>query len=99
VPETGRIFFQAGLAPLDRHNAVRVNFRNPNRAPLLLIAGEKDHVVPAAMNRSNYRKYRGAEARTEFKEFPGRCHWIIAQDGWQEVAGYVADWLQKLPGK
>jgi pimeloyl-ACP methyl ester carboxylesterase len=99
VLETGRIFFQAGLALLDRKNAVRVNFRNPNRAPLLLIAGEKDHVVPAAMNRSNYAKYRGSGARTDFKEFPGRCHWIIAQEGWEEVAGYVAEWLQQLSGK
>ena len=99
VPETGRIFFQAGLALMDAHNAVRVNFRNSARAPLLLIAGEKDQNVPAAMNRSNYAKYRGSGARTDFKAFPGRCHWIIAQDGWEQVAGYIADWLGQLPGK
>ena len=99
VPETGRIFFQAGLALMDRHNAVRVNFRNSARAPLLLVAGEKDQNVPAAMNRSNYAKYRGSGARTDFQVFPGRCHWIIAQDGWEQVAGYIADWLGQLPAK
>jgi pimeloyl-ACP methyl ester carboxylesterase len=99
VPETGRIFFQAGLALMDPQNAVRVNFRNPSRAPLLLIAGEKDQNVPAAMNRSNYAKYNGSGARTDFKVFPGQCHWIIAQEGWEQVAGYISDWLEQIPRK
>jgi pimeloyl-ACP methyl ester carboxylesterase len=93
IPDTGRIFFEAGLALFDRSNAVKVNFKNPDRAPLLMIAGEADHVVPAAMNRANFAKYRRSKARTDFKEFPGRVHWIIAQDGWKEVAGYIFEWL------
>jgi pimeloyl-ACP methyl ester carboxylesterase len=92
VPETGRIFFQAALGT----NAVRVDFANPSRAPLLMIAGERDHVVAAGLNRSNFRKYARSKARTDFKEFPGRCHWIIAQEGWEEVAGYSAGWLEGL---
>jgi hypothetical protein len=32
---------------------------------------------------------------TDFREFPGRSHWIIAQPGWQEVAAYIAEWLGK----
>jgi pimeloyl-ACP methyl ester carboxylesterase len=92
IPDTGRIFFQAGLALFDRTNAVKVNFENATRAPLLLIAGGSDHVVPAAMNRSNFAKYRRSRARTDFKEFPGRVHWIIAQKGWEEVAAYILGW-------
>jgi pimeloyl-ACP methyl ester carboxylesterase len=94
VPETGRIFFQAGLALADPRSPVRVNFQNGQRAPLLLIAGGNDHIVPAASNRANHEKYRGSAAVTDFKEFPGRTHWIIAQDGWEEVAGYAADWAE-----
>jgi len=90
IPETGRIFFQAALGT----NAVRVDFANATRKPLLLIAGERDHVVAAGLNRSNFRKYARSRARTDFKEFPGRCHWIIAQDGWEEVAEYSAGWLE-----
>lgn len=90
IPETGRIFFQAALGTA----AVGVNFANPTRRPLLLIAGERDHVVAAGLNRTNFRKYSASKARTDFKEFPGRAHWIIAQDGWEEVAGYAADWLE-----
>lgn len=89
VPDTGRIFFQAALAARE----VGVNFKNPTRAPLLMVAGELDHVVPAALNRYNFKKYARSPAMTEFKEFSNRTHWLIAQDGWEEVAGYVADWL------
>lgn len=46
VPETGHIFFQAALAPLDSHGAVQVAFHNGERSPLLLIAGAQDHTVP-----------------------------------------------------
>jgi dipeptidyl aminopeptidase/acylaminoacyl peptidase len=77
---------------------VQVNFKNANRAPLLLIAGTEDHIVPAAMNRANYRKYQRSLAKTDFKEFASRVHWIIAQGGWEEVADYIAQWLDQFPG-
>jgi pimeloyl-ACP methyl ester carboxylesterase len=96
VPETGRIFFQGAVAPIDPRSPTRVNFANGTRAPLLLIAGEKDHVVPAVVNRRNYRAYGRSAARTDFREFPGRVHWIIAEDGWQEVAEHIAGWLDGL---
>lgn len=96
VPETGRIFVQAALAMLDPASPLTVDFSKPDRAPLLLIAGEKDHIVPPRTNRSNHRRYAASPARTDFHEFPGRCHWIIGQEGWEEVAGYVAGWLDSL---
>jgi pimeloyl-ACP methyl ester carboxylesterase len=98
VPETGRIFFQSALAPLSAKSPARLNFRKPGRTPLLLVAGGSDHIVPAAINRANYRRARQSPSLTTFKEFPARAHWIIAQDGWDEVAGFIADWLDRLPG-
>jgi len=98
VPETRRIFFQAAISLLDPGSPLKVDFRNPSRAPLLLVAGANDHIVPAAQNRANYAKYGGSTARTDFKEFPGRTHWIIAQDGWEEVADYVESWVRRQPG-
>ncbi len=93
TPETGRIFFQAALAPFARNSPARVDFRNAGRAPLLMIAGADDHIVPAAIVRRNYRRYAQSGAVTDFTEFPGRVHWIIAQRGWQEVAEHIAEWL------
>jgi hypothetical protein len=48
------------------------------------------------MVRANYHKYsQKSGALTEFHEFPGRTHWLIAQPGWEEIAAFVDDWLQK----
>jgi pimeloyl-ACP methyl ester carboxylesterase len=94
TPETGRIFFQGAMAPFSPGSPTRVDFRNPTRAPLLLIAGEKDNIVPAAVIRRNYRKYAGSAAVTDFRAFPGRAHWIIAQPGWEEVVGFIGEWLE-----
>ncbi|WIG61136.1 MAG: hypothetical protein OJF49_003884 [Ktedonobacterales bacterium] len=99
VPETGRIFFQAAFAALDPHHALHVNFENPTRAPLLLIAGENDHLVPAHVVKSNYEHHQRSAARTDFHEFAGRAHLLTSQDGWEEVAGFVANWLDQLPAK
>lgn len=96
VPETSRIFFQAALAMLDKKSPTRVNFNNGKRGPLLMIAGEVDRVVPAAMVRNNYRLYnQRSGAVTEFKEFPNRVHWIIAEPGWEEVVDYTDEWLRR----
>ncbi len=93
VPETGRIFFQSAF----QSPATRVNFRNGTRAPLLITAGSEDHIVPASLNRTNFRRYAGSGAVTEFSEFPGRRHWVIAEPGWEAVAAKVADWFEQLP--
>ena len=47
------------------------------------------------INRRNHRAYAKSGARTDFREFPDRTHWIIAQDGWQEVAEHAATWLEE----
>jgi predicted esterase len=99
VPESGRLFFQAAFAQLDPSHALRVNFENPNRAPLLLIAGELDHLVPAHVVRTNYEPHQRSSARVDFHEFPGRAHLLTSQDGWEEIAGYINTWLEQLPAK
>jgi pimeloyl-ACP methyl ester carboxylesterase len=99
VPETGRIFFQAAVSAASPASPARVNFDNMARPPLLLVAGGDDHIVPPQINRTNFRKSAAPGVTTGFREFPGRGHWIIAQDGWEEVAGYIADWLGSLPGR
>jgi pimeloyl-ACP methyl ester carboxylesterase len=95
IPAPGRIVFQAGLANLNPWAATKVDYRNDRRAPLLLIAGSEDHIVPASVNRANLRKYRRSAARTDFVEFPGRSHLIVAQKDWEEVADHALSWAQK----
>ena len=94
VPETGRIFFQAAFAQLDPHHALHVNFKNNERAPLLLITCEHDHLVPVHVSRANYEHYQQSSARTDFHEFPGRSHLLMSEKGWEEIAGYALNWLK-----
>ena len=96
TPETGRIFFQSAMAAVNPGSPTKVNFRNGTRAPLLIIAGGADRIVPPVINRRNHRAYAKSEARTDFREFPDRTHWTIAQDGWEEVAEHIAGWLSEL---
>ena len=71
-----------------------MNHLNDHRVPLLLIAGGSDHLVPPILNQVNFKKYGKSRAVTDYKEFPGRSHLIVAQEGWEEVAAYALDWAQ-----
>ena len=92
APGPGRVLFDGVLANVNRHTALQVDFKNDDRAPLLLIAGGEDHVVPASVDKQMFKRQSKSEALTEFKEFPGRGHYIVGQDGWEEVADYALDW-------
>jgi pimeloyl-ACP methyl ester carboxylesterase len=92
VASANRVLFQGAAANLSPRTPLEVNFRNNDRAPLLFIASDKDHVVPAKASRSNYEKYAQSSAVTEFKEFPGRSHFLVGQKGWEEIADFALSW-------
>lgn len=96
IPTSGRIFLQALLAPLT--DVTKVDYRNSQRAPLLIVAGELDRTVEASMNLANFRKYSRSTAITDYREFRGRTHWIVSQPGWEEIADHVMEWLAKEVG-
>jgi Lysophospholipase len=91
IPGSGRPFFQAGLANFNPNAKTKVDFKNPARAPLLLITGAIDRICPPAINLSTFKQQRKAPSATDHKEYPGRCHWP-GQDGWEEVADYALNW-------
>ena len=92
VPGPGRPIFQAAFANFTPMAATDVNHSKCDRAPLLLIAGTEDLLVPPILNRINYNLYRFSAATTEYKEFTNRSHLIIAQKGWEEVAEFALSW-------
>jgi len=92
VPGAGRVLWQGALANLNPRSPLKVDFKNPDRAPLLLIAGGSDHVIPASVDRQMAKKEGKAPAVTDYKEFPGRSHFTVGQEGWEEVADYALDW-------
>ena len=93
VPETGRIFYEAGFANFALHPATEVHFSNAQRAPLLIVGAEKDHTVPASVSRAQYKKYERSPATTEYLEFEGRPHLFIVGEGSDEVAAAIDGWL------
>ncbi len=72
-----------------------IDFRKPH-SPLLFIAGEKDHIIPASLNMKNFNAYTDRGSIRAFKMFPDRTHYICGQKNWEEVAAYCAEWLEKL---
>jgi pimeloyl-ACP methyl ester carboxylesterase len=92
VPGPDHVLFQAGLANFNPHAPTTVDFDNDTRAPLLLIAGGRDHIAPASVTKANYRLYRGSRAVTDYKEFPDRSHYTVGEPGWEEVADYALRW-------
>jgi alpha-beta hydrolase superfamily lysophospholipase len=93
VPETGRIFYQAGFANFALHPATEVHFKNAERAPLLIVGAEKDHTVPASVSRAQHKKYERSSARTDYLEFKGRPHLFMVGEGSDEVAAAIDSWL------
>ena len=86
VPES-RGLYRSALTPDGKVDWTRA------RAPLLIIAGEKDHIFHPSLNRANCKRYAKSPSITAFKEFPGRTHYtVVAGKGWEEVADYALSW-------
>lgn len=72
-----------------------IDFKKPHQ-PLLFIAGEKDNIIPASLNRTNFNAYKNTNSKKEFKEFAGRTHYICGQENWQEIADYIIGWIKRV---
>jgi len=63
VPGSGVPLFQAATANLNPWTEVKVKSKNPDRGPLLIISGEKDHTVPWAIANASYKRQRKNDER------------------------------------
>ncbi|MBV8089095.1 MAG: alpha/beta hydrolase [Alphaproteobacteria bacterium] len=101
-PESQRAAFERYIVPESRRvardargEAGRVDFVRPH-SPLLMTAGLFDRVIPARLGFNSFSRYRQRGSITEFRAFDGRDHMVVVEPGWEEVADFVADWLEKL---
>ena len=94
VPGPDHILFQAAWANFNPNAPTTANFHNEDRAPLLLIAGGKDHISPPAVVQANYDLYRRSRAVTEYAEFPERTPYTLGDTGWEAVADYALSWAE-----
>jgi pimeloyl-ACP methyl ester carboxylesterase len=88
VPESRRIPRQTLYKSF-----AKIDLKKPHN-PLLFIGGEKDNIIPARLSKKNAGAYKDKNSISDFKEFKGKCHYICGQDGWQEVADYILNWLK-----
>jgi pimeloyl-ACP methyl ester carboxylesterase len=96
VPGSGKPLFQAALANLNPWTEAKVDTKNPERGPLLIIVGEKDHTVPPAVARASYKKQKRNDGVTEFVEMPGRGHALTIDNGWRDVADTALAFVRRF---
>ncbi|MGZ4267591.1 MAG: alpha/beta hydrolase [Solirubrobacteraceae bacterium] len=92
VPAANRVLFEGALANVMPSAPTKVDFANASRAPLLLLAGGKDNVIPPSLTNAIAKKYAKSPATTEVKLWPERSHFTVGQPGWEEVADHALDW-------
>jgi pimeloyl-ACP methyl ester carboxylesterase len=96
VPASGLPLFQAATANLNPWTEAKVNSKNPERGPLLIINGEKDNTVPLAIAKASFKKQKRNEGVTEFAELPNRGHALTIDSGWREVADTALAFVKRF---
>ena len=95
VYESGRAASEIGFWIFDSKKAARVD-ESKVTCPVLIIAGEKDRIVPVSITRKIAEKYKRVST---YKEFPDHSHWVVGEPGWQEIAEYIKEWLHQALSK
>ena len=87
-----------GNANLNPWTEAKVDTKNPDRGPLLIIDGEKDHTVPWAIANASYKRqlHNGNGAATEIEKVPNRGHSLTIDSGWREVADKALAFVKRF---
>jgi pimeloyl-ACP methyl ester carboxylesterase len=86
VAAPGEPLFQAAFADINPWTEAKVDHENVERGPMLIMSGEKDHTVPTAISKADFKRQKKNPGVTEFVEIPGRGHALTIDSGWREVA-------------
>jgi pimeloyl-ACP methyl ester carboxylesterase len=75
-------------------SAAKIDFQKPH-APLLITAGDADHIIPATLNLRNFKAYGDrADSVLDYQVFPGRNHFVLGQPTWREDAEFICTWVE-----
>jgi pimeloyl-ACP methyl ester carboxylesterase len=96
VPAPGAPLFQAAAANFNPWTEAKVDTRNPERGPLLLISGEKDNTVPWAIVNASYKRQKHNDGVTEIAKIPNRGHALTIDSGWREVADTALHFVKRF---
>lgn len=95
VAGSGLALMQMGNANLNPWTEAKANTKNPDRGPLLIMDGEKDHTVPWALANAAYKRQRHNPAVTEIGKMPNRGHSLTIDHAWPEVAQTTLDFVER----
>jgi pimeloyl-ACP methyl ester carboxylesterase len=87
---------QMANANVNPWTEAKLDPKNPDRGPLLIIDGEKDHTVPWAIANASYKRQKRNESVTEIKQIPNRGHSLTIDHGWKEVAQIALDFVKRF---
>jgi non-heme chloroperoxidase len=96
VPASGAPLFQVATENVNPWTEVKVDTRNTDRGPLLIISGEKDNTAPGAMAQGSYKKQKRNPGVTEIVELPNRGHALVIDSGWREVADTALAFIRRF---
>jgi non-heme chloroperoxidase len=96
VPGPGEPIFQAAAANFNPWTEAKVDTKNPERGPLLIISADRDHTVPWAIANASYKRQRHNEGVTEIVKLEGRGHALTIDNGWREVADTAMNFVSRF---
>jgi non-heme chloroperoxidase len=96
VAGSGISLVQMGLANINPWTESKVDTKNPDRGPLLIIDGEVDHTVPWAIAKAAYDRQKGNPGVTEIVKMPNRGHSLTIDHGWREVAETALTFVKRF---
>jgi pimeloyl-ACP methyl ester carboxylesterase len=96
VPGSGETVFQAAAENLNPWTEAKVDTKNPDRGPLLIIEGAADHTVPLAVAEAAYQKQKRNPGVTEIVEYPNRGHSLVIDAGWRDVADTALAFVKRF---
>jgi pimeloyl-ACP methyl ester carboxylesterase len=97
IPAPARVVFDLAVADFQPKSKApsAIDFANADRAPLLLVATDRDHAVPESVVYENFIRYRRSHAPTDFKVFHGRPHLSTVMTGWEDIADFALAWTAR----
>jgi pimeloyl-ACP methyl ester carboxylesterase len=98
VAAPGVALMQMANANLNPSTEAKVDTRNPDRGPLLILDGEKDHTVPWAIANASYKRQKRNTGVTEVKSIPNRGHSLTIDSGWREVCDTALEFAKRFTG-
>ncbi len=96
VPGSGEPLFQAAAANFNPWSEAKVDTKNPERGPMLIISADSDHTVPWAIAEASYKRENDNEDVTEIVKMPNRGHALTIDHGWRDVAETALTFVKRF---